>query len=192
MQEILDKIADQQYTLTSTIKDVSQLKEQAGWYEAIRARQIAFYERDVLGTSNPHGRKAIKDGNKTAHEGDALQDAKLFEKDNLQNPAVYRGLYGLDFKKVLEYRQYSRMTHLICLATTDEDTGDQVDATFLFVLLSKYATIRFKGFQPEAALEVGVPRCFVLFARNHANPHGNSRTLSRPSCRCSKLADWML
>ena len=47
-----------------------------------------------------------------AHEGDAMADAIVFDRGRLKNRSLYRELYGMDYRKVVEFRWLSQC----CLA----------------------------------------------------------------------------
>ena len=75
-------------------------------YLKIRRRFLDVYKTDVKVMEGIQGSKAIREGNMTAHEGDALGDAVLFERDHRTDNKIYRELYGLDYLQVLESSTY--------------------------------------------------------------------------------------
>ena len=42
-----------------------------------------------------------------AHEGDAIVDAILFDRDQCKDRSIYRELYGLQYRQVLYFRTYT-------------------------------------------------------------------------------------
>lgn len=84
---------------------VGLLVQSSDGYLTIRRRFLDVYKRDVLGELT--GSKAIQEGNSIAYEGDALGDAVLFDRDHRTDARIYRELYGLDYKQVLEFRTYT-------------------------------------------------------------------------------------
>ena len=76
------------------------------------------------------GSKAIREGNLIAHEGDALGDAVLFDRDQCTDRNIYRELYGLDHQQVSEFRTYmdglfntSCQKLTMCIDSASDDGG---------------------------------------------------------------------
>ena len=83
---------------------VRQLGQTSEGYLSIRRRFIDVYKRDVKGMEEFKGSKAIYEGNIKAHNGDALVDAVLFDRDQRTDKSIYRELYGIESQQVLDYR----------------------------------------------------------------------------------------
>ncbi len=88
--------------MLSTRKDVKRLEQNCEGYLAIRRRFLDVYKRDVKGLETHTGTRAIKEGNVAAHQGDAIGDATLFERDKRTDRRIFCDLYGLDPAQVLE------------------------------------------------------------------------------------------
>ena len=80
-----------------------------------------------------------------AHEGDALGDAVLFDRDHRTDRSIYRELYGLEYEKVLAFRTYtddlfntSYQKLTICIDSASDDGG-------LFLVLNAHATMVAQG-----------------------------------------------
>ncbi len=101
------QIVQHQQQIASLEKQVSRLSQSSEGYLAIRRRFLDVYKRDIKGMEEVKGNKAIREGNIIAHEGDALGDAALFDRDQRTDRRVYRELYGLDHQQVLEFRTYT-------------------------------------------------------------------------------------
>ena len=71
-------------------------------YLCVRQRFLDIYKRDIRGDHALQGPKAIRDRKVEAHEGDALADASLFSHNQRSDIDLYRELYGLEHKQVLE------------------------------------------------------------------------------------------
>ena len=85
---------------------VRSLVKTSEGYLAIRRRFLAVYKRDIK-MERPMSSKAIKEGNISAHEGDALGDAALFQRDQRTDLRTYRELYGLQHQQVLDFSTYT-------------------------------------------------------------------------------------
>lgn len=93
-------------------------------YLVIRRRFVELYRKDKMGKSfqriqymveaneteinftgmtELESSPAIRQGNISAREGDALGDAVLFDKDPSLSPRVYSDLYGLTHQQVLDF-----------------------------------------------------------------------------------------
>ena len=82
-----------------------QLVQTSNGYLAIRRRFLDLYKRDVM--KEVKISKAIHDGNLVAHEGDAIGDAVLFNRDQRTDLRIYWELYGLSCDQVLDLRMYT-------------------------------------------------------------------------------------
>ena len=85
---------------------VKLLTQSSEGYLCIRRRFLDVYRRDVKQIKQYSGSRAIREGNVIAHEGDAVGDAILFDRDQRTDRTIYRELYGLDPAQVLEFRMY--------------------------------------------------------------------------------------
>ena len=81
---------------------VGRLSQNSDGYRCIRRRFLDIYRRDVKDDQALKGSPAIKAGNAKAYGGDALADAALFQHDHRTDTRLYRDLYGLEYRQVLE------------------------------------------------------------------------------------------
>ena len=81
---------------------VGRLSQNLDGYRCIRRQFLDIYRRDVKDDQALKGSPAIKAGNAKAHGGDALADAALFKHDHRTDTRLYRDLYGLEYRQVLE------------------------------------------------------------------------------------------
>ena len=67
-------------------------------------RMIEEHQKDIVALEGRVGRliQASEGSTAIAHEGDALADAFLFDHDHQSDTWLYRGLYGLEYRQVLE------------------------------------------------------------------------------------------
>ncbi|KAK3176307.1 hypothetical protein OEA41_007630 [Lepraria neglecta] len=119
----IDELQKKTTYLESRVRNLVQSSE---GYLMIRRRFLDVYKRDIKGMEELRGSKAIRDRNLIAHEGDALGDAVLFDRDQRTDRSIYRELYGLDYEKVLAFHSGS------------DDGG-------LFLVLNAYATMLAQG-----------------------------------------------
>ena len=107
MTEQIEKLRMQteelQKEITSLERHSGRLIESSESYLSDRRRFLDVYRRDVKGEEVLQGSKAIREGNGRAHEGDALGDAMLFDRNHRSDRMLYRELYGLDHTQVLEF-----------------------------------------------------------------------------------------
>ena len=103
IEEHQKELGEQQKEITSLKRHVGRLIESSEGYLSIRRRFLAIYRRDVKGEEVLQGSETIPEGNMRAHEGDALGDAILFDRDQRRDRSLYRELYGLDHTQVLEF-----------------------------------------------------------------------------------------
>ena len=85
---------------------VGCLVQSSEGYLSIRRRFLEVYKRDVK-MEKPENSKANQEGNIVAHEGDALGDAALFQRDQRTDRSTYRELYGLEYQQVLDFSTYT-------------------------------------------------------------------------------------
>lgn len=76
-------------------------------YLSNRRQLLDEYKRDIKAMKELKGSKTIREGNLIAHEGDALGDAIVFDRDQRTDRRIYRDLYGLDHKQILNFRTYT-------------------------------------------------------------------------------------
>ncbi|KAL2055085.1 hypothetical protein ABVK25_004423 [Lepraria finkii] len=100
-QKEIDEYQKKNSSLESRVKLLTQTSER---YLSIRRRFLDIYKRDIKGMEELKGSKAIREGNQIAHEGDALGDAVLFDRDQRTDMDTYRELYGLYHKQVLKFQ----------------------------------------------------------------------------------------
>lgn len=93
--------------IASLEQRVQCLSKSLHQYKRVRSRFISTYERDVLKNADDADRDIIRDGNMWAHGGDAIMDAQLYDGlGGRRDSAVYKKLYGLDPKWVLEISEF--------------------------------------------------------------------------------------
>ncbi|KAI9817600.1 MAG: hypothetical protein M1826_001586 [Phylliscum demangeonii] len=69
----------------------------------VRDRLMSTYCRDVLRQPTPRDLEVIKLGNATAHHGDPVGNATLFERGIRADEMTYLSLYGISRRKVLHH-----------------------------------------------------------------------------------------
>lgn len=82
------------------------LRQLSDGYLDIRRRFFDIYRRDRKHPKEKKSTKTIRDGNAAAHDGDAVADAFLFERDKRTDRTTFRELYGLEADQVLQYRTH--------------------------------------------------------------------------------------
>ncbi|MCJ1373734.1 hypothetical protein MMC20_004963 [Loxospora ochrophaea] len=120
------QIDEHQRQISSLESRVRQLVQSSEGYLSTRRRFLDVYKRDIKAMNELKGSKAIREGCRTAHEGDALGDAVLFDRDQRTDRSIYRELYGLDYLQVLDFQSAS------------DDRG-------LFLVLNAHATMVVQG-----------------------------------------------
>ena len=139
------EIGEHQKEILSLKSHVRLLTQYSEGYLSIRRRFLDVYKREIKDMEELKGLKAIREGNLIAHEGDALGDAVLFDLDYRTDKGIYRELYGLDYKQVLDFRTYTdglfntlyqKLT--IYIDSASDDGG-------LFLVLNAYATMVAQG-----------------------------------------------
>ena len=68
------------------------------------------HQKDIIALEGQVGRliQASEGSTAIAHVGDALADAFLFDQDNRSDTWLYRDLYGLEYRQVLEMHSTCR------------------------------------------------------------------------------------
>jgi len=139
------KIDEHQKKISSLESRVRRLVQSSGGYLSIRRRFLDVYKRDIKAIEELKGSKAIRKGNLIAHEGDALGDALLFDRDQRTDRSIYRELYGFDHGQVLDFRMYtdglvntSCRKLIKCIESASDDGG-------LFLVLNAHATMIAQG-----------------------------------------------
>ena len=112
MKKKTSQIDEHQKKILSLESRVRLLVQSSEGYLSIRRRFLDKYKRDVKAIGELKGSKAIREGNLTAYEGDALGDAVLFDRDQRTDRGIHRELYGLDHEQVLDFSTYTDC--LIC------------------------------------------------------------------------------
>ncbi|KAL9044290.1 MAG: hypothetical protein Q9214_002563, partial [Letrouitia sp. 1 TL-2023] len=111
-------------------------------YLAIRERFMEVYMRDIQGQPDRAGFQIINEGNRRAHEGDALADAIVLEKDQRRasqsRASAYRELYGVDFRDVLNLGIYEGGQLFLPKANLSIDP--EVDDSWLLLVLNAHTT----------------------------------------------------
>ena len=102
IESLTSQMEEKGLELESLKGQVGVLTQTSQSYLEIRRRFFDTYQRDVKNDPTLKGSLAVKVGNARAHGGDALADAALFDQDNRSDTGLYRELYGLDYKKVLD------------------------------------------------------------------------------------------
>lgn len=76
-------------------------------YLRVRYRFLSTFKRDVLELRlPPQERSKLLSGNISAHGGDALADAQLYQNGDRQDDMVYILLYGLPWQKIVTLSTY--------------------------------------------------------------------------------------
>lgn len=102
--ENLERITSDQSAEIKTLKiEVEGLKLTSAAYLDIRNRFFAVFLRDKCRKFSSADQKAIKEGNCSAHEGDPLVDATMFQKGVRRDDKTFILLYGMSWNRVLEY-----------------------------------------------------------------------------------------
>ena len=101
------QIDEHQKMILSLESRVRRLVQSSEGYLSIRRRFFDIYKRDIKAMRELKGSKAIREGNLIAHEGDAVGDADLFDRDQRTDRSIYRELYGLEYQQVLNFRTYA-------------------------------------------------------------------------------------
>ena len=115
----IEGLEQENKTLKSTIKrqgiridqqdaQIRELKEMSVLWVHIRNRFFAVYLRDFHRdrfNSQDQG-TILKEGNETAHYGEPVADALLFETGVRDDKDIYVELYGIWYEEVLEIRKY--------------------------------------------------------------------------------------
>lgn len=94
------QIANHQAEIATLLDRVSILTTDAEGYHDIRHRFIDVFRRDVLKDINEAGFKRIGAGNATAHEGDAITDARLYTTGQRDDMHALIHLYGLNANEI--------------------------------------------------------------------------------------------
>ncbi|MCJ1223396.1 hypothetical protein MMC12_000036 [Toensbergia leucococca] len=101
------QIDEHQKQISSLESRVRHLVQSSEGYLSIRRRFLDVYKRDMEAMEELKDSRAIREGNIIAHEGDALGDAVLFDRDQRTDRSIYRELYGLDYQQVLDFHSAS-------------------------------------------------------------------------------------
>ena len=139
------QIDEHQRQISSLESRVRQLVQSSEGYLSTRRRFLDVYKRDIKAMNELKGSKAIREGCRTAHEGDALGDAVLFDRDQRTDRSIYRELYGLDYLQVLDFRTYTDGSfNMLCqkLTISIESASDDRG---LFLVLNAHATMVVQG-----------------------------------------------
>ena len=139
------QIVEHQKHISSLESRVKRLVQCSDGYLSIRRRFLDVFKRDIMDMKELKGSKAIREGNSRAHEGDALGDAVVFDRDQRTDRSIYRELYGLDHQQVLHFRTYtdglfstSCQKLTICIDSANDDGR-------LFLVLNAHATMVAQG-----------------------------------------------
>ena len=95
------EIANHQAEIATLLDRVNILTTDAEGYHGIRHRFIDVFRRDILRDIDDAGSKRIGAGNATAHEGDAITDARLYTTGQRDDEHALIHLYGLAADKIL-------------------------------------------------------------------------------------------
>ena len=139
------RIDEDQKHISSLESHVKRLVQCSDGYLSIRRRFLDVFKRDIMDMKELKGSKAIREGDSRAHEGDALGDAVVFDRDQRTDRSIYRELYGLDHQQVLDFRTYTdglfstpcqKLT--ICIDSASDDGR-------LFLVQNAHATVVAQG-----------------------------------------------
>ena len=97
------------FKLEQVTLQVRKLGSTSHGYLAARRRFLETYERDVKGdtTYDGPGPSPIAQGNPRAPGGDAVTDAVVYQADGRTDRSLYRELYGLDYREVLQHGMFN-------------------------------------------------------------------------------------
>ena len=91
------------------------LAKSLGSYTLVRGRSISTFKRDQLGTATDADQVIICSGNVTAHGGDAVVGAQLYEgASGRRDIQVFLEPYGLDLLRVLTISEFFTVNHSYC------------------------------------------------------------------------------
>ena len=136
---------EHQKRISSLESRVRYLVQSSEGYLTIRRRFLDLYKRDIKGIEELKGLKAIREGNLIAHEGDALGDAVLFDRDQRTDRRTYRELYGLDYLQVLDFRTYTDGLFKTLYQKLTLYIDSASDDGGLFLVLNAHATMVAQG-----------------------------------------------
>ena len=85
---------------------VQELKDASQGYLLIRQRFLDTFRRDILKDPEAKWTRAISEGNKAAHHGDAVTDAGLFNSGSRKDDFLMLEIYGLSFHQILSLSKY--------------------------------------------------------------------------------------
>jgi len=94
------QLADYRTQIARIQHRVDSLTTDAEGYYKIRHRFIDFYRRDVRRDVTDEGRARIHNANISAHEGDAITDAKLYTTGQRFDEDALIDLYGLTANQI--------------------------------------------------------------------------------------------
>jgi hypothetical protein len=139
------QIEEHQKHISSLETRVGHLVQSSEGYLSIRRRFLEVYKRDIKAMEELKGSKAIREGNLRAHEGDALGDAVVFDRDQRTDRSIYRELYGLDHQQVLDFGTYTDgLFNTLCQKLTVYIDSASDDGG-LFLVLNTHATMVAQG-----------------------------------------------
>lgn len=139
------QIDEHQKQIVSLEGRVGRLTQSSEGYLLIRRRFLDVYKRDIKTMKELKGSGAIRRGNLIAHQGDALGDAMVYDRDHRTDASLYRELYGLDYNQVLDFRTYTDGSfNTSCQKLTIRIESASDDGA-LFLVLNAHATTVAQG-----------------------------------------------
>ena len=126
--------------------------------------------------NNPafRGSAAIKAGNSKAHDGNALADAALYHRDRRSDTRLYRDLYGLDYREVLELNSKYLFKILCGELTKCIDSG--TDDGGILLVLNAHAALLAQGKSPSKDVKEAFEAFLNEVERNWLKPANEEPT----------------
>jgi len=150
------------------------LKESSDRYMQIRARFLDTFLRDVEKIPEARWSKAITEGNKAAHDGDAVADANLFESGSRNDDTLMVKIYGLSHRQVLTLKRtgdYGSISLVNARATLKANKErpippeiDQAWGDYVFQLEQNWGTK--PGEEPLSRLTQAYHRFWEVYGRH--------------------------
>ena len=113
MQHSRDRIVALETEVGSQGERVSSLTISLEEYKLLRNRFISTFKRDKLRNATDADIRLIAEGNASAHGGDAVADAMLYQTHRRRDRSAYEQLYGMDPGAVLAIGKFPLWLYLL-------------------------------------------------------------------------------
>ena len=164
MKRQVDILFSKEETISSQMQDIKRMSEE--------------HQKEIIALKGQVGRliQASEGSTAIAHGGDALADAFLFDHDHRSDTELYRELYGLDYRQVLElYSMYLRRYKILCSELTKcIDTG--ADDGGILLVLNAHATLLAQGKTPSEDLKEAFESFLTKVEENWLQPANKEPT----------------